>query len=275
VRATISQSCHHGFTLIELLVVIAIISLLAAMLLPVVGHANMVAKQSACMSNMKQIGIATFLYCDDNHGHLPEHGYNLPQISLNRGYAWGPHKSVGWWLLAGCRYETPFSNYRQKSSYTGMGDKLWRCPGRKHIVPYPPFWAPIRELADYALGWSEMMPAISPTISGFPNTELRTCDGGPWIDVKKRVILFAEAVDPHSSMALSGPFYDIPHLQNGNILRVDGAVRLQQKAFSPALLISFQGGTAVPGGNNFMYPWEAKFGAGWWIWAEKKEQGIP
>jgi len=56
----------RAFTLIELLVVIAIIAILAAILFPVFAQAKMAAKKSADLSNMKQIGMATQLYLQDN-----------------------------------------------------------------------------------------------------------------------------------------------------------------------------------------------------------------
>ena len=62
---------QRGFTLIELLVVIAIIAILAAMLLPALAKAKEKAKQAACTSNFKQIGIALAMYVDDSSGFYP------------------------------------------------------------------------------------------------------------------------------------------------------------------------------------------------------------
>jgi prepilin-type N-terminal cleavage/methylation domain-containing protein len=56
---------HTGFTLIELLVVIAIIAILAAILFPVFAKARERANTTACMSNMKQIGIGLYTYLSD------------------------------------------------------------------------------------------------------------------------------------------------------------------------------------------------------------------
>src|SRR5437016_1277125 len=56
---------QHAFTLIELLVVIAIIAILAAILFPVFAQAREKARAISCLSNSKQIGLATMQYVQD------------------------------------------------------------------------------------------------------------------------------------------------------------------------------------------------------------------
>jgi prepilin-type N-terminal cleavage/methylation domain-containing protein/prepilin-type processing-associated H-X9-DG protein len=69
---------RKGFTLIELLVVIAIIAILAAILFPVFAKAREKARQSSCLSNIKQINLAILSYAQDYDEVLPQAYYWTP-----------------------------------------------------------------------------------------------------------------------------------------------------------------------------------------------------
>ena len=110
----------RAFTLIELLVVIAIISILAAMLLPVLGSAKEGAQRTACKSNMHQAILAIIIYADDNNQYLPPCRDNDDQSHLIR--------------IA----NTAFTNI---VFYSGNSNILL-CPNFRFgsFIPYDPEW---------------------------------------------------------------------------------------------------------------------------------------
>ena len=77
---------HRGFTLIELLVVIAIIAILAAILFPVFARAREKARQTSCLSNLKQIGLANMMYAQDYDERL-----------VNQ-FSYSPSPHLYWWF---------------------------------------------------------------------------------------------------------------------------------------------------------------------------------
>ncbi|MFP3902671.1 MAG: DUF1559 domain-containing protein [Armatimonadota bacterium] len=108
----------HGFTLIELLVVIAIIAILAAILFPVFARAREKARQSTCLSNVKQINLALLMYKQDYDSRLPRLAFsNIPDdISCGGTIRWS--MVVDPYIKAGA----------VNDSYTVRGMGIWRCP---------------------------------------------------------------------------------------------------------------------------------------------------
>ena len=84
---------RSGFTLIELLVVIAIIAILAAILFPVFAKAREKARQTSCLSNVKQICLGIHMYAQD-------YDEKLPAVLFN----WGAGTCSGTMTRSGSQY---------------------------------------------------------------------------------------------------------------------------------------------------------------------------
>lgn len=89
--SSLKSSSNKAFTLIELLVVIAIIAILAAILFPVFAQARASARAAACLSNVKQVALASMMYAQDYDEVLPRMDNNGSCI-----YGQNPCSSPDW-----------------------------------------------------------------------------------------------------------------------------------------------------------------------------------
>jgi len=107
---------RRAFTLIELLVVIAIIAILASILFPVFARAREKARQTSCLSNLRQFGTALAMYSQDYDECLPPHNDDT-----------APYPAYDW------RYDTIL--YRLQP-YVRNG-QIYRCPSDSGFTAPP------------------------------------------------------------------------------------------------------------------------------------------
>jgi prepilin-type N-terminal cleavage/methylation domain-containing protein/prepilin-type processing-associated H-X9-DG protein len=78
----------RAFTLVELLVVVSVIAILTGLLLPALGNARNAAQSAVCLSNIRQLQIASLMYSEEHRGQLIEPG--LPEGGI------GPREELSW-----------------------------------------------------------------------------------------------------------------------------------------------------------------------------------
>ena len=109
---------RKGFTLIELLVVIAIIAILAAILFPVFARAREKARASACLSNLKQIGLGIMMYAQDYDETLPTVAFGATDGRPAWPWEQWPAYANYWWAAIFPGGIQPYIKNNQ----------IWACP---------------------------------------------------------------------------------------------------------------------------------------------------
>ena len=122
---------RRGFTLIELLVVVAIIAILIAILAPVLSASRKSARSTACLSQLREIGVATTDYTMNNDDYFPRSSHSAMAYGcLPWGYALSPYLGYGMYNGPGGEWEKLFNGlYRcredRRNDHWSYGKSVW------------------------------------------------------------------------------------------------------------------------------------------------------
>jgi prepilin-type N-terminal cleavage/methylation domain-containing protein/prepilin-type processing-associated H-X9-DG protein len=201
----------NGFTLIELLVVIAIIAILAAILFPVFAQARDKARQTACLSNMKQMSTAMMMYAQDAEETLFPYrsGSSTNPVPNPYNTVAGPADGVG-------TAAEPITFWNQLLTPYVKNDGIWICPSN-------PFgWVnrdpeKISETEDAFLGYGGNN-SYGLNNYAFPTERPSNEGGGGVADQGRALAEFAAPADTY--IAIEGRYYGLLHA--GDLLTREG-----------------------------------------------------
>jgi prepilin-type N-terminal cleavage/methylation domain-containing protein/prepilin-type processing-associated H-X9-DG protein len=185
---------RRGFTLIELLVVIAIIAILAGLLFPVFAKARERARQTACLSNQRQLMLALTMYAMDNDSKLPYwqqvaggqailwsqailpyvgtiEVYYCPSYGRPRGEGTPVEGSPFWGPQYNYLYDLLYASYGYNAEYAyGSAERLYHRPAETLLIVETVFPGYER----FSWGYFAAFP---PSLGGAPLVAGRHFDG--------------------------------------------------------------------------------------------------
>jgi prepilin-type N-terminal cleavage/methylation domain-containing protein/prepilin-type processing-associated H-X9-DG protein len=223
-----------GFTLIELLVVISIVTLLAAILLPVLSMAKEKAQEVVCLNNLKQLQICAKLYSQDNDFFLPPNRnvYYINTMGPSEGF--DPNLT---WCAGLAPFDRTTENIeRGKLFIYNKSTDIYRCPSDKSRVRTEEGKIlNIRRTRSYNMSQSVNGLPYSPDSAVLPSfaKETEIDDPSPskllfFVDVHEDSILDSHfGIPPRGQMFASEQpqWWDLPagrHSQGGNFSFADG-----------------------------------------------------
>ena len=217
---------RRAFTLIELLVVIAIIAILAAILFPVFAQARAKARQTACLSNLKQLGTGLMMYTQDYDEVLPG---NDPAS----GFAAGHNRPLGWNEPFNATVPATFRNWARDVQPYVKNFGIYRCPDA------PPRTA----VGGGNAPFNECNKAIAPTcqdtsyaLNGVAETKALAAIPNPSDIVYLREFnIYSRTAQTRPRAVATGfvefnnNLYDFLHNQGSNLLYSDGHAKWSKK----------------------------------------------
>jgi prepilin-type N-terminal cleavage/methylation domain-containing protein/prepilin-type processing-associated H-X9-DG protein len=203
-----------GFTLIELLVVIAIIAILAAILFPVFAQARAKARQTACLSNTKQIGMAMQMYASDWDERMV--------YARSFGRMWSVEKSWGNGSQGERKDDVEMPDLLQPYA---KNQGIFFCPGVDRQMVWN-LWSHFRNKVTFEQNGTTY----------FYNwlAHMNNCPRGTREHVRPFRMSMAEIYAPTEAMLIwDMPFYsrkDVPHSEGTNAVFADGHAKFHRVA---------------------------------------------